>query len=201
MASFAFTPTKPAGVAFDGKNLLILSYNTSRVYSIDRFTGAPVQSFPMQPNCYHLCYVDGKVFETRNTDKHLLYCDLAGNLITDLGVVTGAASLYGIDSLGDGILVLVDYVNAEVIFVSISPLSVIRRWAIGFAGSICVTYDGKDLYVGRYDAPRRLVKFDVYGNIINSVGTLSRPNGLKFDGKYLWVANDSTDRIYCISVD
>lgn len=198
--SFAFAPLNPYGVSFDGKNLLVRSEATGQIYSVDRATGALVRRFASQGNVIDIHYEDGKVFETRHIDNHVLYCDLAGNLIKDLGAVAGATLIFGIGCLHDGMLVIADYTGTRLWFVEKSSARVINSWNVGF-GCFGVCFDGKDVYIGKYSVPYGLYKFDLIGNLLRSVALGLRPMGLVHDGKYLWTADDLNDKIYCVSVN
>lgn len=201
--SFAFAPLNPTGITFDGKNLLVTRADVAGlVHSIDRATGAIVNTFSKQANCYGLHYDSGKVFQTRGgTDQHVLYCDVAGNLIRDLGAIPGAVEIYGMDSLDDGTLIVTDYNQTEIWFIERSDAThLIRSWDVGFVRPYGCAFDGEFIYVVDYFS-FRIVKFDVDGRQINTASVPQRPLDLTYDGKYLWVTNDLTDRIYCVSVN
>ena len=197
----------PAGIAFNGKNLLVACGGDGNIHEIDRQTGSSVRSFPYIGIQLGLeCLEDGRLLQGNGTN--LIYLtDLQGNLIrTFPGINT---YVYGITDTEGGIFIQTAYdtvgaLNSLLIYREFSRLAPeIRRvnTAVGLWALIGLCFDGKDLYAGRYTGVTGIMKFSIDGELIEQAAFPDRPMGVTFDGKNLWVTNDVTDLIYCMSVN
>lgn len=199
--SFASPALNPGGITFDGKNLLVCCGGDGRIHEIDRQIGSSIRSFPYIAFLLGLEMMENTLLQSDGTN--IIYItDMLGNRIRTLpGIET---FIYGLTWMGGGMIIQTAY-NAGTgrnSYLSFrergSSWTRVRRVDTN-VGLLGICFDGKDIYGVEYDPANRIVKISIDGNIINSVAFLTRPRGITFDGKNLWVTNDTTDLIYCVS--
>lgn len=200
--SFAPPALNPAGITFNGKNLLVACGGDGRIHEVDRETGASIRNFAYISLHFVLCYIDGSRLLQSNGGEIIYLTDLSGNLIRTFPNIL--PYVYGVTYMGGGMFIQTGYSgthNSLLIFRELSGLAPeIRRVNTGNIDLAGLCFDGKDIYAADYGA-NRLRKISIDGDIIASAVHPARPIGVAFDGKSLWVTNDTTDLIYCVSVN
>lgn len=196
--SYSSPALNPAGITFDGKNLLVGCNGDSKIHEVDRPSGKDVRSFSYITSNIGLgC--DGKNLFQSNGAAIMIVTDKLGNEVKRF---TLNQYVYGFAVLGGGIIVTPAWngaisKNAYLYFYELETGKYIRRVNTGYnLGGLC--FDGKVIYGAGY-SDNKIFMLDLDGSLINSVSTTERPLGIAFDGKNLWVANDTTDKIYCMS--
>lgn len=201
--SFASPALNPFGIVFNGRNLMIACGGDGRIHEVDRETGLSIRSFPYLFTQNGLGLMENLLLQTNAANNAIYVTDLLGNLVYTLPVVPQFT--FGLTWMGGGMIIQTAYNdvslrNSYLLFRERgSSWAEVRRVDTGlYLAGIC--FDGKDIYGADYNL-NRLYKISIDGDVIASAVHPARPVGVAFDGKSLWVTNDTTDLIYCVSVN
>lgn len=200
--SFSPPALDPGGIVFNGKNLMVACGGDGRIHEVDRETGLSIRSFPYISFRLDLGLMGNMLLQTNGTTT-IYVTDLLGNLIYTLPAIE--SYVYGLTWMGGGIIIQTAYNlpadrNSYLSFRERgSSWARVRRVDTGVRlAGLC--FDGKDIYGMDY-VTFRITKINIDGEVIASTPFANRPLGVAFDGKYLWVTNDVTDLIYCVSLN
>jgi streptogramin lyase len=199
--------TQPNGLAWDGNNLWMSSYiSQSGIYKLDPADGTVLHKCT-PPVAWHEGYgglafdgtylwqadaYGGGIYQLDPTDCSIVHTiPSPGNSPSDLA--WDGQNLWVL-SYPEQKMFKLDPTDGSIVDIFYAPSE------IGQAQLAGLTYDGRFLWLStsNYD----LLKIDPStGQVISSLlTTISRPDGLAWDGSYLWVASFDRARLYLVYV-
>jgi hypothetical protein len=200
--SFACPDSHPGGLAWKDGYLFHVDYETETVYQINPSNGAVLSTIGPFSNLYGLTWDGAHFWSTDSVADTIFKFNTSGTLIKTLsapgtapcGITWDGSSLWVSDWTAD-MIYQVDPSNGTV--QSSFPAPDMRIGGMAF--------DGTDLWANGRDSAMTYRISRTSGTVLESIPTppsagTNNGQGCTFDGRYLWIANWDTQKIYQVDV-